>query len=571
METFKEIAMKSMKLHLSFLFFLALSFSSLSASFSQNSYSLQGQILFLLQQGEHEQALKLYQSRFQEQGKHDFELLHQMGLRILDHGFRKRDAECQLFSLFGAGVSAHEDAYYILEESVKNPQPLIQFVALGALAHFQNDRADQAILKALGTSSLEVRYEAVHQLCKKKHPQAVSQVESLMYKTPKAYMSIYPPLFAMVGDPHSTRILRKLLNDSSKDIRLAAILSIAKYQRDDLLPQVRQQSSQFQFTLQEACAFAFGSLKDEVSLPRLEKLSISQYPCVSLAAHYALYQLGRDNSISFIEEAARKENVFAIAILGEISDRPKVLLELLENSNLQISLNAMISLLKQHHPEAMKQIGEVLIRDKRDLGFVVYASPGETLKAWRVIPSASQLLKDDLKTYREHVGLKESLLEIVCEKDRAQFFALSHQIFSKQQNDLIPRTVELLIEIGNKEAIDCLKQHQQQLGAPLVRQYCNLALYRLQEPGPYGEQLRQWVKTQSQTQFIRFKPFSPWKLGENSYNLTPEEASQLLIKAFETFAAKQDTQGIETLIEAIATGHSKNKYALAGLLLRATQ
>ncbi len=33
----------------------------------------------------------------------------------------------------------------------------------------------------------------------------------------------------------------------------------------------------------------------------------------------------------------------------------------------------------------------------------------------------------------------------------------------------------------------------------------------------------------------------------------------------------QDMPGIKTLIEAIATGHAKNKYALAGLLLRATE
>jgi len=531
----------------------------------------QGQILFLLQQGEHEQALKLYQSKFQVSGQHDFELLHQIGLRILDFGFRQNDPECQLLALFGAGVSAHEDVYYILEESIKNRYSIIQLVALGALARFQNDRADQAMMRALGAPSLEVRYEAIHQLCKKKHPLAVSQAESLMYKTPRAYMAIYPPLFAMVGDSHSTRILRKLLNQSSKDVRLAVILSVAKYQRDDLLPQIRQQSSQLQFALQEASACAFGVLKDEESIPKLEKLISSQYPTVALAAHVALYQLGREDSIKAIEQAAQKEDLFAVSALGSLPDHPKVLLELIKKPNLQIRLNAVIALLEQHHPRALELIGEVIIRDKKDLAFTVYQSPGHAFKAWKVISSASQLLKDDIKAYLEHLEFKESLLEKVCELSQSHFISLSHQIFSKQQNDLVPHIVELLENLGTVEAIACLKQHQQQLGAPLVRHYCNLALYRLQEPGPYAEQLRQWVKTQSQTQFIRFQPFSPWELGENSYTLTPEETSKLLIEAFETFANQQDTQGIETLIEAIATGHAKNKYALAGLLLRATQ
>lgn len=530
-----------------------------------------GRILFLLQQGEHEQALKLYQDQFQANGQHDFELLHQMGLRILDYGFRQHDPEGQLLALFGAAVSAHEDAYYILEESIKSRYPPIQLVALGALARFQNDRADQALLRALGNSTLEVRYEAAHQLCKKKHSQAVSQTESLMYKTPKAYIALYPSLFAMVGNPHSTRMLRKLLNQPNEEVRLAVILSVAKYKRDDLLPQIRQHSSQHHYALQEACAYTFGVLKDEESISKLEKLALSQYPSVALAAHVALYQLGREQSISKIEQAAQKEDLFAIAALGLIPDHPRVLLELLEKSNIQIRLNALIALLEQHHPRAFELIGEILIRDKKDLAFTSYKSPGHTLKAWKVTPSANQLLKDDIKAYIEHVELRESLLEKICGLSKSHFIALAHQIFSKQQNDLVPRTTELLEDLGSIEAIDCLKQHQQQFGAPLVRHYCNLALYRLQEPGPYAEQLRQWVKTQSETQLIRFQPFKPWELEENSYTLTPEESSKLLIDSFETFANQQDTQGVETLIEAMTTGHDINKYALAGLLLRATQ
>jgi len=531
----------------------------------------QGRLLFLIQQGEHQQALKLYQDKFQASGQHDFELLHQMGLRILDFGFRQYDPECQLLALFGASVSAHEDVYYILEESLKNRHPQIQLVALGALAHFQNDKADQAMIRGLGSPTLEVRYEAARQLCKKKHPLAVSQAESLMYKTPHANAAIYPPLFAMVGDSHSTRVLKKLLNSPSQEVLLAVILSIAKYQRDDLLPQIRQQSSQLQFAQQEACAYTFGLLKDEESFSKLEKLTHSQYPTVVLAAHMALYQLGRQESIKSIEQTAQKGDLFAISALGTIPDHPNILLELIENPNLQIRLNALIALLEQNHPRALQFIEEVIIRDKKDLAFTVYQSPGHAFKAWKITSSASQLLKDDLKAYSEHMDLKGTLLEKISVLSPPQLIALANQIFSKQQNDLVPLVIELLEKLGTKEAIDCLKQHQQQFGAPLIRHYCNLALYRLQEPGPYAEQLRQWVKNQNQTQFIRFQPFTPWKLGESPYTLTPEETSKLLIETFETFAIQQDMMGIEALIEAIATGHAKNKYALAGLLLRATQ
>lgn len=541
----------------------------------QYSWSLSsfhsGHLLFLLQQGEHEQALKLYQENFQSDRPHDFELLHQIGLRILDHGFRQSDPECQLLALFGASVSAHEDVYYILEESLNNRFPEIQLIALGALARFQNDRADQALVRALGSFSLQVRYEAAHQLCKKKHPQAVNQTESLMYKTSSSSLSIYPPLLAMVEDPQSTRVLRKLLNHSSTPIRLAVILSVAKYKRDDLLPQVRQHASHLQFALQEACAYALGCLKDEQAIPKLEKLTLSQYPTVALAAHVALYQLGREKSIKAIEKLAQKENLFAIAALSSIPDHPDILLELIKNSTLQTRFNALISLVQQNHIEALDFINDLFLSDTRDLAFIPFHSPGHAFKAWKITSSASQLLKEDFTAYQEHLELKETMLDKVRQLSESHFIALAHQIFAKQQNDLIPYTAELLEDLGNVASIECLKQHQQQLGAPLVRHYCNLALYRLQEPGPYGEQLRQWVKIQSQTQFIRFEPMSPWKLTENAYHLTPEETSRLLIEVFEAFASQQDQQGIEALIEAIATGHEKNKYALAGLLLRATQ
>jgi HEAT repeat protein len=558
--------------HFLFIFLVGL-FGFSSASWGMPPSSPQvGRLLFLIQQGEQAQALKLYQATFQEKGQHDFEVLHQMGLGILDYGFRASDPESQLLALFGASVSAHEDTYYIVEESLKSRFPQIQLIAIGALARFQNDRSDQALLRALGSPYLIIRYEAVHQLCKKKHPHAVSQAESLMYKTPKALLAVYPPVFACVGDAQSTRILRRLLNHSSDNVRLAVILSAAKYGRDDLLPQIRLQVSHLHFAQQEACAYALGVLKDEHALVKLQKLSQSHYPTVSLAAQLALYRLGHEEAVQAIEQAAQKEDLFAIAALGQVIDHPRVLLDLCKHTNLQIRLNAVIALLEQHHPAALEQINEVLIRDKRDLAFTSQKSPGQSLKAWKVTPSASQLFKEeDRSEYQEHLTLKESLLDQVREMSETHFIALAHQIFTQQQNDLVPYTVDLLEDLSSQAALECLKQHQQQLGAPLVRNYCSLALYRLQEPGPYGEQLRQWVKNQSQTQFIRFKPFSPWEIGKQTYAITPEETSQLLIACFEAFAIHQDMQGIETLIEALATGHAKNKYALAGLLLRATQ
>jgi len=552
-------------LNLRFTFFIL--FLILSTYISAND----GRLLFLVHQGAHEQALKLYQAQYELTGTHDYDLLHRIGIAMLDYGSRQKDPEIQLLSLFGASVSAHEDVYYILEESLKSPYPQIQLVAVSALAHFKNDKADQALLSVLGSPDLLIRFEAVKQLCRKKHVQAVDQTESLLLKTPKSLQMVYPPLFAMVGDQKSIRALRRLLHHPLEEVRLAAILSIAKYQRDDLLPQIQHQVTQAFYAQQEASAYTLGILKDESSTPKLKKLTHSSHPTVVLAASLALYRLGHEEEKEIIKQMALKGNVYAVSILAEIPETSATLIQLLDHPDLQVRINALIALTRQRHPSAFEKLHFLLLQTKQDYVFDSQLSPGQSIKTWKAIPSGREILKDDISIYETHLTLRENLLEKVREGSETHFIALADQIFNARQNDLVPLTAELLEDLGSVAAIQCLKNHQQQLGAPLVRHYCNLALYRLQEEGPYGSQLRQWVKNQSKSDLIRFKPFNPWDLGNTPHTLTPEETSQLLIQSFEAFAINQDAAGIETLVEAMATGHAKNRYALAGLLLRATQ
>jgi hypothetical protein len=151
------------------------------------------------------------------------------------------------------------------------------------------------------------------------------------------------------------------------------------------------------------------------------------------------------------------------------------------------------------------------------------------------------------------------------------FLKIASLVFRYQQNALIPHLISLLEEINSPGVIEFLKTYQHMVGAPLVRQYCTLALYRLQEEGSYGEQLRQWVENSYDQALIRFRPMKPWdtSLNDANYQLTPEETSALLVETFQAFAANQDSLGVEVLLEAIRSGHKKNRYALAGLLLRA--
>jgi HEAT repeat protein len=465
----------------------------------------------------------------------------------------------------------HEEAFHIIEESMKSSYEQIQLIALQALANCQADRADYFLNKAMGSPSLLVRLVAAHQLCKKKHPRAVSQTESLMFKTPKEMWSIYPQLYAIVGDEQAMRMLRKLLNHSSEKVRTAVILSAAQHGHDDLLPHIRQQITHFNFAQQEASAFAVGLLKDDQSIEKLEKIIQSQYPTVQLAAYYALYQLGkRTTAAKAIAKLAKEADLFAIQTLGHIPEEVETVANLLHHTNPHVQLNAALALLELGDRRCLPYLKAILLHNKQDIGFFTVSSPGKAFKAWKMMPSASQVFKEDIGAYMEHIELRENVLSRLREFAEVDFLQFAQEILMTSQNDLISPLMQLLEEMATPAVIQLLQQFQQQPGTPLVRQYCNLALYRLKEPGPYRENLCDWVKGQNKEDLIRFQPFDPWKMLKK-YQFTPEQTSHLLIEAFEAFANHQDNEGIDALLDAIAKGNTKNKYALAGLLLRATQ
>jgi hypothetical protein len=58
---------------------------------------------------------------------------------------------------------------------------------------------------------------------------------------------------------------------------------------------------------------------------------------------------------------------------------------------------------------------------------------------------------------------------------------------------------------------------------------------------------------------------------DSQYTLTSEETSQLLIDSFVAVASRQDEKSIDFLIKAIKLGSTQNRYALVGLLMRATE
>lgn len=525
-----------------------------------------------MQAGQTQPALQLYQDYYVQKGRHDLDLVQKMGLILLEQGSRSDDPEIQLLSLFGAGISLNEKILPILEDAIKNRQPQIQLVALNFLSEYQNDRADVALNRALKSEFLIIRLEGAYRLAEKQAPSALGQVEALMSKLDSDLLSVFPPLLAMIGTPSAIKSLRKLLAHSNENVRIAAILSVAEYGRDDLLPVVRRLAMHHTMLQQEACALALGEMKDTSSIPLLENLTRSSVASVRLAALQALYRLGQHEMLKKIEIEAKNSNLFAIQILGEMPGSENVLAELSGSSDLQVRINASLALLERRDPRCTRALIEILVRDARDLAFTKTVSPGKALMAYRAIPSAQQNLAEDSTAFELSLAIRERTLSKTRDLPEKNFLQLAQVIFDVQQNDLVPILVGLLENLQSADAIALLKKSQQKAGAPLIRNYCNLALYRLHEEGPYIENLTTWVSQQQQGELIRFRPIVPWDEGEpTAFHLTPKETSRLLIDTFETLSASQEDTGINVLLNAIQNGNSKNKYALAGLLIRASQ
>ncbi len=566
------LSYRSLLLALILCSYLTLGICSQTAPSLQPQTNTTNHILFLMHTGNTAQAFQAYQDFIKVSGRHDFELIESMGLILLDQGQRARDPETQLLTLFGAGISNNEKNLYILESGLTSGIAELELIALNFLGRYHNSRTDHSLHRAMSSNFLLIRLEALFQIAKRRDPKAIGLSEALMAKVNTQLWPLFPQIFAAIGTPEAKKILRQLLSNSSEGVRIAAVESVADGAHDDLLPVVRRLASHHEVRQQEACAAALGALKDETSVPRLEQLTKSPNSYVKLSAFNALYKLGRDEVKTQVETIAKEPNLYAIALLGSMPGTESTLSQLAKNEDIQVRANAANALLEHANNHSLLPIAELLLTDGRDLAIQTITSPGGALTAWKIIPSATQNLADDHVAQEMSLHLREMALTKSVELPEKDFLALAHAIFERQQNDLVPALIEVLVNHPTPGVIELLKKQQQKAGAPLVRNYCNLALYRLKQPGPFADNLRDWVTQQRNIDLIRFRPVVPWDMREKlSFQLTPQETSRLLVEAFEAFVAMQDDKGIDTLIATIQNGNSKNKYALIGLLMRAIQ
>lgn len=528
--------------------------------------------LYMMQNGAIDEALSRYQQYAELKGQHDFEALQQMSIILLRQGIRNEDPMVFVLSLFGAGLSGSSSSLEILDRGLLHPDPQVQLIALHFITRMEDDRIDEILNLAMTSDFLSTRMEAAYYMAQKKHPHAVGQIEGLMQRLPPFFRPFFPSLFALIGTSDATAVLKRLMDDLDPQVRIEAILNTARLGRDDFLPVIRKRLTHCNSAELEACTYAIGMLNDSSCIKNLKKLAASSANNVKIAAILSLNSLGDRMFLSSLEKLALNHNPHAITALGSFSGTEETLAKLALSKDLQIRLNAALALLELGDARSIPGIEEILISDARDLAFYPLPSIGRTIACWKAVPSAELRSNDQNVDLSLSYTMRLQTLKKTLQLPEATFLKLAKKLFERKQMDLIPVLISLLENLRTPEALVLLKEGCKKFDAPLIRDYCHLALYRLKEEGPYEEYLNSWIMQQKAAELIRLRPLLPWKWRVDSqYTLTPEETSQLLIDSFIAVASRQDEKSIDFLIKAIKLGSPQNRYALVGLLMRATE
>lgn len=531
------------------------------------------QILFLLKTNEIEKAFTLYQKNYTD--KPDFKLLEEMATLLLKEGILSSDPETQLLTMYGASIAKLLCPLHILEEGLESDNPYVQAASIRTLAEMGEDGTDEILMKAMHSSFLMIRIQAAHVLAMRGHKKVLGPIESLMRKLPIQAWVFFPEFYAQIGNSQAISILKSLLHSPVTEVRLSSIYYAAKHNRDDLLPLIRSMATHVDLGEQEMAAFALGAFKDAGSKELLLKLQEAKEPEVALAASFALTQIGESKAEEKIIELAKKKNPFAISLLARYEKGRDTLAELLHDKEPSIRLNALISLIKHKDPRSLSALGEFLFHTHQDLGFMPVSSMGHALRAFRIIPLATAKAKQDQgELLAITQALREELLTDSLEFEEPLFLLIARKLFETKQLALVPLLVHLLENRHSDATISLLQEMATHSRVPLIRAYCNLALYRLEATGFDEKALYSWVEREKESHLIQFRTKASSKKKNkltSIYALTPEETSNLLIESYQALAIRHDPKAVEILVNAIAHGNPKNRYALAGLLLLAIQ
>ncbi len=517
------------------------------------------------------QALRLYERELPKKNGHDFERLQLLALKLLEEKKEEIDPGEFLSLIIASRLSHHKGLLSIPERGLSHPRMDIQIASLRTLADLQEDEGYQKIVKALQSPYIPVRLEAAYVLAERKYPEIEGHLAAQMNRLPEECLFPFPSLFALSDTPSSRKMLKKFLTGDNEMLRNETLRVITERKMTEFLPEIRLFRDRQDPILQEICAYASGVFRDEESLPFLKELTINSPDPISLVAYYSLYLLGDRSALHSIERKAAEGHLPAIALLGECNGESEPLRALLYHNNPQVRLNAALSLLKKKDPACLPEITRLFTVSEEETAILPYTSPGKMLTTRKIVLKTNRGMKNDPYPYEISDRYKREILSLCAALPEKNFLSFAESVADSGATIFFSPLVRLIEESGTEESIDLLKAWHQKAGHPLLRKRSDLALFRLDRKGPWKEKLFEELRRDTSEDLLPLPVILPWDPAPASspFEITPEENARLLLEAYLSIAEKQDPEGLKILLNRLNKTSLKNRYILAGILIRA--
>ncbi|MCX6994456.1 MAG: HEAT repeat domain-containing protein [Chlamydiae bacterium] len=518
-------------------------------------------ILFKMRQGFVEQAISSYQAHAKQKGSHDYALLQQMALALIQDSSRKENHDLQLLSLWASAFSMNTNLLHVLAKGLEKEDPRDILATLFFLMSFPDDHAVNLIRKELNSPWLPIQATAAEFLIQKKEKGILEIVARWLERLdPRAY-PIFVPLFAASEERFAICWMRKFLHASNVETRLIALLEIGKRGRDDLLEEVREAAKTGNLQEKEAAATTLGSLGDSASISLLKELTHQKEPAIQLAASYSLFLLGQLKAEVLIQDLAIQGNLFAIGLLGQMNTGIDLLIRLSKSTDFNIKANATIALLKAKNSAALPALLSLLHPNLKNMALIGITSPGRSLIAWQMKPRIT------LKNQLVSIFSKQRLIEEAATLSEKEFLVFAKEAILFEDKETVPALIWTVKNYDKQFLINQLNRP----GAPLARSWATLALYTMKEKGPYAEHVYAWFVEMKKLAIVAITPPSLTSDLKSFHLMNKQDSCQLLLSALDSVAGMRDKEAIDFVLAALIEGNPLNRPVLASLLLRLSE
>ena len=500
------------------------------------------------------------------------EIIHHAS-NTLEKGLKSRDIEENLIALYGLLISDYMPSTQILLSLLKKNHFVTQSYLLQVLQKNLSYSAEEILTQAGHSMFFPIRLQALYQLTQRQEANSLTKIQALRQKFHKTYHFIFTPLIAAHRSKESEEELKRILKEPSSHLRSSALLEIGNQHIHSLLPEVKKAFTHVNPIEKESAIFALSCYPDLKLYDLLKKETISTNDHLALASHLALWRLGFIDHKKEILALAQKNNPFALFLLHKMHEETPILVKALKNKDKTIWINALWGLLHHKDIRVLPELEKLLLIDPLDSVINIEHSPAHTMHHL-IIESPSIINDADLeKELAITLHLQKLCLSLLSRYPEEEVLKFCKRLLSTNKHPFQRELIHTIENIKSEKSLDLLRSLSFSIGSPLKRGYALTALYRKSTHIKDQERFYKWLKSQSGDSIIKFsKTADPLSnLHVTPYELSPEEHTGLISEALLTASTSHEEKYLNLIIELFNTCHKKNRYALAGILMKAIQ